>query len=270
MKVITTKQMVIVSLSTLELWYLSRFFAPGLIFGISDPFENLDAEKVQMFEEEIKQNLLKEGILRASGTNQYLIDEMIGGMVYSCIHSKDMLVVKDQIYGQVVYYHFLPQWQLALSNTGDECLLTLFKDRSDLFEHAVNPGMLENTSVGYKESEFTVGERDLELAMSLYENGKHVQAGQILLDNGIHLEMDLDDFFQNYLSPQKAYIFDNYYSRDDSTRINQRRYLLLQLGHSLFWVTRDFAGETAKPILRFQPIHPGEARERFLKMLPKN
>jgi hypothetical protein len=268
MKSQNTSNFMTVALSTTELWYLVQLFGPGWVFGVDDPTKNLSKDKVVEMETKAFNSLSKEGMIEHAGGNQLRIDEMLGGMVYSLLHSKHLLVVKDLSNGNERFFHFLPQWQLELCRMDDHYELTLFRERSDLFQHIlyVHDAKLDASSDGYK---FSIPARELELSAFLFDSGKADQA----LAN---LEVDIIEipsakkFLEGYLKPDYHFRFDLLLNREDEERIHTTRNELLQLDDILYWISYDEAGEEAVEMMNFTSVTPQKAERRFNLMLPGN
>jgi hypothetical protein len=262
MKTVKTEQSLSVALSTAEAWTLASFFAPGVMFGLQDPAGELTDEERQAREAETLQALVAEGVLQVNEANQYRVDEMIGGMIYSTIHSEHVLVVRNQRSGGSTYYHFLPDWQLCLQPEEERIWLTLFRTRADLLGHILEDGLGEHDGTVVKG--FTVRERDLEMAASLHENGSPDRARRLLAEVDIG---EVDAFLQAYLAPQLALQLDALYSRQDPEKSAQRRGWLLGLGPVLYWVDRE-EDPDGRGLLHFQPLGAGGAVEKLNALLP--
>ena len=127
MKLQSTSNTLSIALSKSELWYLAQCFGPGWVFGIENPTENLSDEDKYDFEKEAQSSLSKDGLISMNGGNQIQIDETLGGMAYSLIHSENILVVNNVQNGQEIFFHFLPQWQMELTKINEDYEMTLFK-----------------------------------------------------------------------------------------------------------------------------------------------
>jgi hypothetical protein len=266
MKITQSKTILSLTLSPDELWFLAQFFAPGLIFGVDDPTEGLDEEALEAFKASAYESLNQAGVLEMETPDQFKMDEMLGAMVYSCVHSTDMLVLKSPNSQAERFYHFLPEWQLELSRDEEGHTLTLFKERSDLFDHILD---LSGVKLQGKAADltFSASERDLELAAFLYESGKKDQALEMLAaDIADHAKVEA--FIQGYLAPELHLVLDLLYNRDDDVKIHDRRFELLQTAGGLFWLRHGQAGKELLPIVIIQSITPEDARKLFDTILP--
>lgn len=266
MNISQTKNSLKINLTSDELWFLAQFFAPGLIFGVDDPTEGLDEEALEAFKASAYESLNQAGVLEMETPDQFKMDEMLGAMVYSCVHSSDMLVLKSPNSQAERFYHFLPEWQLELSRVEEGHALTLFKERSDLFDHILG---LSGVKLQGEDADltFSASERDLELGAYLYESGKTDQALEMLAAD-IADQAKVEAFIQGYLAPEMHLVFDVLYDRDDDVKIHDRRFELLQTAGGLFWLTHDQAGEVSLPIVIIQSITPEDARKLFDTILP--
>jgi len=266
MKIQTLKAYLSITLSPQQLWCLTKLFGPGWIYGIDNPYEDLSEEEIAVIERQVLLDLEKEGLINLENANQIRVDEMLGGMVYSCIYSDDLLVLKTPGGKVDRFYHFLPQWQLELFRSVDEYSLTLFKDRSDLFSHIIDTYDVELNGKN-KGKKFSIGTRNLEMAAFLFESGKDQNAEKIFKENPGDIP-PVSEFLKAYLNPDFHLIFDMLYEKNDEKRIHTAKNELLQLDGDLYWVSHDLAGEGTVEILSFMPLHPEEAERRFNMMLP--
>lgn len=266
MKIQNSKAYLSITLSSQQLWCLTKLFGPGLIFGIENPYEDLSGEEIEVNESQALVDLEKGGLIKLLNANQIQVDEMLGGMVYSSIHSDDLLVVKKPDGKADRFYHFLPQWQLELYKSGDEYSLTLFKDRSYLFSHiiAIYNLELKGKSEGEK---FSIGARDLEMAAFLFESGKEQSALKIIEEKPSDIPR-ASEFLKAYIKPDFHLIFDMLYEKNDEKRIHTVKNELLQLNGSLYWVSHDVAWEGMLETLNFTPLDMEKAERRFNMMLP--
>lgn len=268
MKLKSTSKFLTVALTPLELWYLAQFFGPGWIFGVDDPTKGLSKNEIIQMETKVIHNLSDEGIIVHEGGNQIRIDEIIGGMVYSCIHSNHLLVVKDLSNGNKRFFHFLPQWQLELCEIDGEYELTLFKERSDLFKHVLFAHGLKLID-NHKTGNFAISAKELELATYLFDSGKIDQAIKIF--ENCHGEFpSIIIFLQDYIEPNFHLCFDLLLNCNDDSTIHTVRNELLSCSHSLYWVSHDEAGEEAIEMLHFSSVLQKQAEERFNLLLPKD
>lgn len=266
MKISETQNQFMVHLSPQELWFLAQLFGPGLIFGVDDPTEDLTEEEIQAAQVEVYNSLKEAGLLNMEGSNQLQIDEILGSMVYSTIHSADMLTLKQPGTQEERFYHFLPEWQLSLRKLEDGYLLTLFKERTDLFPHIIEE-VNATLHPGNSDFNFTVKDRDLELAAFLYESDKKEQALEVLASVPLTANQ-LESFIQGYIAPEAHLVFDMLYSRDDEEKTSAQRSELLQTEDALYWLSHVLVGDEKNPFTQVETISPEAAQTRFNALLP--
>lgn len=267
MEISKTNEFVRICLSSLQLWYIAKIFGPGWVFGIDNPFEGLPAEEIVALEKQAVLELEKEGLVKFDAANQMRIDEMLGVMVYSCIHSETILILKSLKDRGERHYHFLPQWQLELCRSGDTYSLTYFKEISYLFSHIVEVYELTLKEKS-QDVNFSIESRELEIVAFLCESGKKQKAEQIFNSTPGETPPALE-FLHGYLNPDFHLMFSMVHHRNDEKRIHNSKNELLQMDGNLYWVSHDEAGEQLIEVLNFTSISPAEAEHRFIRMLPQ-
>lgn len=267
MKTIQSKELLSIQLSSHELWYLAKLFAPGVIFGVADPTEGMDDAALTAFETAAYTALNQAGVLQFEDGKRLRVDEMLGAMVYSTMHSADMLAVKQEgSHADVRYYHFLPDWQLEMQQMGEAYQLTLLKERSQVFE-AVLHGQKALTGAKAAGGRFSVSKRTLELAQFLFESGKQAQAQAALAQDLAGDAPDLQAFLGALAAADIHLVFEMVYQRQDALMVHQRGGGLLQTNDRLYWLEDDVAGEDSIEIIHFIAVDAAGARERFNRMI---
>ena len=269
MKSNSTSKTLSIEVSNVELWYLAQYFGPGWVFGIENPTENLSDEEKYNFEKEAQTSLSKDGLISMNGGNQIQVDEMLGGMAYSLVHSEDILVVHNIQNGKEAFFHFLPQWQMELIKTDEGYEMTLFKEKKDLFEHILFSQSIKLSEFNIN-NKFSIASRELELAAFMYESGKKEKALENFKSNGFGELPSEPNFLAGYLTPEFHLIFDMLHHRNDQKRIHSTTNELIQINSTLYWVSHDEAGEEATEMMNFTSITPSQAERRFFRLLPKN
>lgn len=257
---------VTINLSNYELWYLSKLFAPGLLFGVDDPTVSMSEEEIQAADDAAYRSLNQAGLIKMDGKEKLEVDEILGGMVYSCIHSKEMLSVSTSGSADVRFFHFLPQWQLEMYQLDDGYQLTLFKERSDLFTHVLKEHQV-NFHGGQSGEKFTILENDLKEAAALYSSGEKERALEVVKTEPTQY-FCLEELIQGYHAPQQHLILDMLYDRDDDHMMHSRRNELLQTNKFLFWLSYDQAGDEGVSVINVTSFTSEECHERFNLMLP--
>lgn len=269
MKQTSTNKSLSIQLSNVELWYLAQCFGPGWVFGIENPTENLSDEEKYNFEKEGQTSLSNDGLISMNGGNQIQIDEMLGGMAYSLVHSDNVLIVNNAKTGKEIFFHFLPQWQMKLIKADEGYEMTLFKERKDLFEHILFSHGIKLSEFNIN-NKFSIASRDLELAAFMFDSGEKEKALESFKSNGFGELPSEPNFLAGYLIPEFHLIFDMLYHRNDQKRIHSTSNELIQIKSTLYWVSHDEAGEEATEMMNFTSVTPTQAERRFFRLLPKN
>jgi hypothetical protein len=267
MKIQNNSETLSVNLRPNELWYLVKLFAPGWIFGVEDPADIYSEDELAEMAQEAYKTLSEEGLIKQNG-NQIQIDELLGGMIYSCIHSKDLLIVKDILKRKECFFHFLPQWQLELCKNDGNYELTLFEQREDLLKHIIDNNLIDLDVIS-PEKKFSIPQRGLELAAFLFDSGKKEKAVEVF-NQGYGDLPAAEQFLEEYHNPDFYIRFDLLLNRDDEIKMHAVRNELLQTNHVLYWISYDEAGEEAIEMMNFTAVNPEQAEGRFNLMLPVN
>jgi len=256
-----------ISFSIHELWFLMQFFTPGVIFGVDDPYSHLKPEEKQKIESKAKVDLENDNIIKLTGNNQYMIDELIGSMIYSCIHSSHTIQVKDELENKESWLHFLPNWQLNITLCGEQYTLTIFKEREYIWSHIIDALNIQGIHEANYYS-FSVAERDLELASYLYSEGKRDKGIAIILDNAGEGNIDWDKFLSGYISPNIDLTINSILYRNDADKTKQKIRRFLKLDNDLFWVIRSKAAETDPYFWDFERINQENIIEKLSSLIP--
>lgn len=259
----------IITLSTNEFWYLAKIFGPGLVFGVEDPTIGFSKEEQMVADSEAITSLMQAGVINFDGENQIKMDELLGAMIYSCIHSSNVLVTNSRKLKLERFYYFLPNWQLELSCLNKDYQLTLLKDKEDVFQHIISTYKFELSSQGSEQNPFSLYEKDLEMAVSLYESENKEQALKILKKNTVGDNLDIDKFLVGYTESQQNLLIKMIYDRN-LDYAHQCKYELIKINNILYWLSYETTpGDDPVPIIHFIPISDSEVKSRFLRMLPK-
>jgi len=104
---------------------VGKIFGPGVIFGVEDPTEGLSEEEIKKAEAAAIGKLTEANVIHAGKDGTLLMDDLLGAIIYSCMHSNNALVLTlAQLERR--FYHFLPDWQLELVRIGDNYQLSCF------------------------------------------------------------------------------------------------------------------------------------------------
>lgn len=267
MKYQTDESVLSISLTTDELYYLANLFGPGWIFGLEKRSDTLDEEQITKSAEVAYTSLSKDGVVIRSNNNQIQIDEILSGMVYSCVHSNHVLVVKDMKSQKERYFHFLPDWQLELVPLKDNYELTLFRERTDLFRHLCFAYNL-NPSPNGEGLKFLIDANNLELSSFLLESGKQKQATEILKEAYPDFP-DPETFLDDYSHPVSDLRFDLIFDREDEEKIRTKTRRLVEIGGTYYWITYNEKKEGTDDELIFTSVTLDQAEWLFNQMLPK-
>jgi hypothetical protein len=266
MEYFSTDNLLSVRLSHMELWYLASLFGPGWIFGIENPIKGLSEVDVRKRESEIISCLSEEGLISIqSEGKQIQIDEMLGAMVYSCIHSQHILVVKNATNQEERFFHFLPDWQLEFVREDDDYKLTLFKERTSLFDYLIST-FGKRVDQHMKNVPFSIGAKDLEVASYLFRIGKDDKAAQIFTEHNTEF-CDPKSFLKGYSETQNDLRFNMIFNRDDQENIKTKTCRLTEINQTLYWIVHDTEAEEMREILSFTQVNVDRARTFFNQML---
>lgn len=253
---------VCVELQTHELWYLVKLIAPGQIFGVDDPSEGLSEQEKLSLENQAHESLEKADMIKRSSAGQLIVDEMLGAMVFSCIKSKDILIVTDKNINQKWYYFFLPDWRVELKKENDVYKLTQFSDREILLSTLLEEMKLDSSQLGEKQ-EFFIEERHLEVAAFLYESGIKDKSLIELEENLIGALPEMNEFIQGYNKSEKHYMFDSIFAHGNEELTIQEHYEVLQFDKHLYWLTRWVNELNGEKLIYFQE----KSSEELIKLL---
>lgn len=257
-----------ITLSAHEFWYLAKIFGPGLAFGVEDPTAGLSEEEMLKAESEAVESLIQAGVITFEGEKQVKMDELLGAMIYSCVHSNDVLILNSRELERELYFHFLPDWQMEFSQIDKGYQLTVLIDRDSIFPTVISKYNLK-LATQPEDISFSVFERDLESAVFLFENKKKENAiklfeGRIVGDIG-----NIETFLEGYIKSNQNLLMKMIYNRNN-TNIHECKYELLKMNDVLYWLTYSTTpGDDPLPIIYFTSISEDDARNRFLRMLPK-
>jgi len=111
-----------ITLGEAELWIIASQCGQGVIYGMTDSSEETLSEATL---ELALKNLRDAGAIWMGPDGEECIDELILGMVYSCMYSHDMLIIHDGSVEKDVYLHFLPDWNLSFTRVPERLFADL-------------------------------------------------------------------------------------------------------------------------------------------------
>lgn len=256
-----------VILSPFEMWFLLKLSSSGVVVGISEPYAQFTEEERLKIEAETKEKLENDKVIKLKGAGQYLVDELISAMLYSAINWSHLMTIKDMGKKKERYFYFLPEWQLEQFYDGENYILTLLKDREEIWSYLVNKMNIQPAQ--YKEfPTFDITEKNFELALFLYGSGKKEQAIKLFTEENTEVPINWDLFLSNYSNPINFLSIETINRSDETKNPVQRIRHFFQLDHAMFWVTRARSSEDDPFRLYFRPIDISEAETAFLNLLP--
>ncbi|MHA1279105.1 MAG: hypothetical protein ACTSQ8_18070 [Candidatus Helarchaeota archaeon] len=116
-----------IDLNEKELVALAQFFAPGEIVGLADPFNEFSEEEKVEELRQCRQALMDAGYLEQDENDNWKMDEYLAAFIYSCIHAKNVMFLRNELSSETNYFHFLPNWILSRVDKGEEQRLTLYR-----------------------------------------------------------------------------------------------------------------------------------------------
>ena len=266
MKQKTSESIFSIALTPNELYYLANLFGPGLVFGLEERSDNLDEKKIKDLADEAYTSLSKVGLVKKSNNNQILIDELLSGMIYYCVHSNHVLIVKDVKSGKERFFHFLPDWQLEFVFLNNKYELTLFRERADLFQHICDVYNL-NPTPNEEGLKFSINAEDLELSIFLLENGKSDKATEIVKEKYPDFP-EPERFLIEYNKSINDLRFDLIFDREDKEKVRTKTRRLVEISGTYYWITYSENNVSKEEELIFSPVTLDQAEWLFNQLLP--
>lgn len=127
MKIHEAENTLSIDLQEEELVALAQFFAPGEIIGLVDPFDEHSADEKEEALSQIRQSLMDDGYLMLDENENWKMDEYLAAFIYSCIHPKNVMFLRNELSSETIYFHFLPNWILSRVDQGEGQRLTLYR-----------------------------------------------------------------------------------------------------------------------------------------------
>lgn len=251
-----------------ELWYLARIHAPGILYGVNNPYEKLSEDEVTNAESETVADLIKSDVLRFEEKKGFLIDEFVNGMVFSCIHSDHMLVLKNNDTKEEMLIHFLPNWHLTLRTTDKGYELTVFQNREKLWKFLeenfikIHPHSKEGKPI-------ILWDKKLELATYLAETGKWENAiAEIKESFGGNTETT-SSFLTEMVSSSLNLDVSMIYNRKDPDLISQFSLKILSGKTQNYWVSKVMSLLDEHTYYKLEPLTADLIKKKFLNIMPK-
>lgn len=253
-----------ITLSKPELWLLASQCGQGIIYGLEDASEDTMSEASLDL---ALQSLKDAGVYWTGTDGQDYLDELILGMVYSCLHSRDMLRIHDGDASKDVYLHFLPDWNLSFTKTSDGYLLTYYQNRDVLHKH-IKTAYLSGLRGGDLNLNFTCTRTALEAAMFLHETDK-VEDGTELLAEFMGEDEDKSLTFLDDIAGGRTYEIDAYYNRHRNHNAVGYQARVMVGEQSNYLLRRIFSVEEGREVFSIQGLSSESVRHAIYQLLPK-
>jgi len=254
-------------LSPLELWYLAKFFGPGVIYGVNDPTLGMSQEEITQTETEVEKSLLTKGLIQNKENNKIGLEESVVPLIFSCVHPKHVLTIKNVINQEEKIYYFLPKWQLELKQKDGNYVLSPLQEREEI----VNSTLSEiDASIIKNDITFQVdvNERILELAIYLFEQQKREKAIEELILAGV---TDFQqEILQAFINPFVFLQLNMVYHTNERILINSTQMQLIQSNKFLLQTSRYYHGDEQVWKLEIKALSFEAAEESLVQLLPKN
>lgn len=252
-------------LSPFEFWYLARFFGPGVIYGVNDPTLGMSQKHITQTETEAEKSLLTRGLLQNTENNKIGLEESVVPLIFSCVHPKHVLTIKNVINQEEKIYYFLPKWQLELKQKDGNFVLRPLQDREVIVNNTlseIDARIIQNDVT----FQVDVNERILELAIYLFEQQKREKAIEVLNRAGItdNLEIILDAYIDSIIFFELNMV----YHINEKRLINNVQMQLIQTTKFLLQTTRYFHSDEQVWKLEIKALSFEQARESLIQILP--
>jgi len=253
-------------LSPLELWYLAKFFGPGVIYGVNDPTLGMSQEEITQTETEVEKSLLTKGLIQNKENNKIGLEESFVPLIFSCVHPKHVLTIKNVINQEEKIYYFLPNWQLELKQKDGNYVLSTLQDREEIVNNTlseIDARIIQNDI----KFQVDVNERILELAIYLFEQQKREKAIEVLNRAGItdNFEIILDAYIDSIIYFELNMV----YHINEKRLINNVQMQLIQTTKLLLQTTRYFHSDKQVWKLEIKALSFEAAKESLVQLLPK-
>ncbi len=163
---------------------MAKFFGPGVIYGVNDPTLGMSQEEITQTETEAEKPLLTKGLIQNKANNKIDLEESVVPLIFSCVHPKHVLTIKNVINQEEKIYYFLPKWQLELKQKDGNYVLSPLQEREEIVNSTlseIDASIIQNNIT----FQVDVNERILELAIYLFEQQKREKAIEELILAGV-------------------------------------------------------------------------------------
>jgi len=239
-----------VTLSEPELWIIANQCGEGLIYGMSEFSDETLSEAAL---ESALNNLRETGAIWIGPDGEESIDELIFGMVYSCMYSRDMMTIRNNAFEKGVYFHFLPDWNLSFSKIPDGYLLVYYQNRDVLQKHFITQ-YLSNLKGDDSEVNFHCTRVPLEEATYLWSDGKPKE-GIELISEFMEGDKFLSEAFLQDIVMGNKYEVNAHFNRNNDHSASCKIEILVG-EESNYLVRRIFSVKEDKEVLHVQGMPP--------------
>jgi hypothetical protein len=253
-----------ITLSEAELWIIASQCGQGVIYGMEDSSDETLSEATL---ELGLQSLKDAGVIWTGPDGVESIDELVFGMVYSCMYSHDMLTIQDGSVEKSVYLHFLPDWNLSFTRVPDGYLLTYYQNRDTLHKHIMT-NYLSDLREADSQIYFSCTRVALEAASYLFETDKH-QEGIALLAEFMEGDDSKSEAFLEDIAAGQKYEVKAYFDRLSNHNAVGYQTDILIGKNSNYLVRRIFSVDKAREVLSIQGLPSELVRHSVYQLLPK-
>lgn len=253
-----------ITLSEAELWIIASQCGQGVIYGMDNSLEETFSEATL----ELGLKSLKDaGAIWTGPDGEECIDELILGMVYSCMYSHDMLMIHNGSVEKNVYLHFLPDWNLSFTRVPEGYLLTYYQNRDTLHKHIMTT-YLSDLREADSEINFHCTRVALEAAVYLCETDK-LDKGAALLSEFMEGDEGKSNAFLKDIAAGKKYDVKAYFNRHNNHNAVGYQINILVGEKSNYLVRRIFSVDEAREVLHIQGLPSELVRHSVYQLLPK-
>ena len=254
-------------LSPFEFWYLARFFGPGVIYGVNDPTLGMSQKKITQTETEAEKSLLTNGLIQNKENNKIGLEESIVPLIFSCVHPKHVLTIKNVINQEEKIYYFLPKWQLELKQKDGNYILSPLQNRKEIVNSTlseIDASIIQNNIT----FQVDVNERILELAIYLFEQQKREKVIEELILAG--MPDFQQEILQAFINPLVFLQLNMVYHTNERNLINSTQMQLIQSANLLLQTIRYYNSDEQVWKLEIKALSFEAAEESLVQLLPKN
>jgi hypothetical protein len=253
-----------ITLSEPELWIVASQCGQGVIYGMDDSSEETLSEATL---EVALKSLRDANAIWTGPDGEECIDELVLGMVYSCMHSHDMLIIQNGSIDKSVFLHFLPDWNLSFTKVPDGYLLTYYQNRDALHKHIMTT-YLSDLREADSDVYFSCTRVALEAAGYLFETNKLEEATDLIAEYMGEDEGKSQSFLEDISSGQK-YEVRAFYDRHNNHNVIGYQTDILVGKQSNYLVRRIYSVDQDREVLSIQGLPSELARHSVYQLLPK-